>query len=414
MGLMHRQITGCRICGSEWLDVLLDLGTQFLTGVFPRSVDESLTKGPLTLVRCDECGLVQLLYSYERTELYGAHYGYRSSLNRKMVSHLEDKARMLLGAVDLRPDDVIVDIGSNDGTLLSFFSGKNLCLLGVDPSAARWRGGYPVDSRLIADFFSANLVRSALGGRKARIVTSIAMFYDLERPLDFAHEVADILADDGIWHFEQSYMPSMLRLNSYDTICHEHLEYYSLGVIKTILQKSGLRLVDVVMNSVNGGSFAVTAAKASNRSVKTNQAVIDWLLEQEDRMGLNTPRPYRDFEERVFRHRDDLTRLIRTLNADGKTVLGYGASTKGNVVLQFCGFTAEDIPMLAEVNQEKFGHVTPGTHIPIVSEIDARAMKPDYFLVLPWHFKDGILRREKEYLANGGKFIFPFPEIEIV
>src|SRR3989442_903884 len=161
MGLMHRQITGCRICGSEWLDVLLDLGTQFLTGVFPRSVDESLTKGPLTLVRCDECGLVQLLYSYERTELYGAHYGYRSSLNRKMVSHLEDKARMLLGAVDLRPDDVIVDIGSNDGTLLSFFSGKNLCLLGVDPSAARWRGGYPVDSRLIADFFSADLVRSA-------------------------------------------------------------------------------------------------------------------------------------------------------------------------------------------------------------------------------------------------------------
>src|SRR5213594_1641999 len=156
---MHRQITGCRICGSEWLDVLLELGTQFLTGVFPRSADESLTKGPLTLVRCDECGLVQLLYSYERTELYGAHYGYRSSLNRKMVSHLEDKARMLLGAVDLRPDDVILDIGSNDGTLLSFFSGKDLCLLGVDPSAARWRGRYPGDSRLIEDFFSADLVR---------------------------------------------------------------------------------------------------------------------------------------------------------------------------------------------------------------------------------------------------------------
>ncbi len=240
------------------------------------------------------------------------------------------------------------------------------------------------------------------------------MFYDLDAPIEFAKQIESILADDGIWHFEQSYMPSMLRMNSYDTICHEHLEYYLLGVVKKILDQSGLRLVDVVMNAVNGGSFAVTAAKASNKSVKTNQAVIDWLLNQEDRMGLNTPRPYREFEERVFRHRDDLTRLIRALNADGKTVLGYGASTKGNVVLQFCGLTAADIPAIAEVNPEKFGHVTPGSHIPIISEAEARAMKPDYFLVLPWHFKEGILRREKEYLASGGRFIFPFPEIEIV
>jgi hypothetical protein len=158
----------------------------------------------------------------------------------------------------------------------------------------------------------------------------------------------------------------------------------------------------------------VTAAKLANRTLKPNQAVIDWLLEQEDRMGLSTPRPYRDFEERVFRHRDDLSRLIRSLVADGKKIIGYGASTKGNVTLQFCGLTATEIPAIAEVNEEKYGRVTPGSHIPIISEKEARAMKPDYFLVLPWHFKDGIIRREKEYLANGGKFIFPFPEIEIV
>jgi hypothetical protein len=206
----------------------------------------------------------------------------------------------------------------------------------------------------------------------------------------------------------------MLRLNSYDTICHEHLEYYSLGVVKMILEMAGLRLVDVGMNAVNGGSFAVTAAKMSNTSIKPNDAVIDWLLGQEDRMGLNTPRPYREFEERVFRHRDDLTRLIRALNADGKKILGYGASTKGNVVLQFCGLTTNDIPAIAEVNSEKFGCYTPGSNIPIISEEEARAMKPDYFLVLPWHFKGGILRREKDYLAAGGKMIFPFPEIEIV
>jgi hypothetical protein len=180
------------------------------------------------------------------------------------------------------------------------------------------------------------------------------------------------------------------------------------------LDAAGLRVVDVVMNAVNGGSFAVTAAKRSNRSIKSNDAVVNWLLEQEDRMGLATPKPFRDFEERVFRHREDLVRLVRSLNADGKRIVGYGASTKGNVVLQFCGFTSKDIESIAEVNPDKFGAFTPGTHIPIISEEEARAMKPDYFIVLPWHFKEGIVRREKEFLASGGKMIFPFPEIEIV
>jgi hypothetical protein len=185
-------------------------------------------------------------------------------------------------------------------------------------------------------------------------------------------------------------------------------------VVKTIVERVGLKIIDVVMNAVNGGSFAVTATKASNKNFRPNDAVINWLLEQEDRMGLNTPKPYRDFEERVFRHRGDLMRLIGALNNDRKTILGYGASTKGNVVLQFCGFTEKEIPAIAEVNADKFGCVTPGTHIPIISESEARAMKPDYFLVLPWHFKSGILQREKEYLASGGRMIFPFPEIEIV
>jgi len=169
-----------------------------------------------------------------------------------------------------------------------------------------------------------------------------------------------------------------------------------------------------VMNAVNGGSFAVTAAKAENQSVKTNYPVVTWLLEQEERMGLGTPKPYRDFEERVFRHRDDLRRLIHSLNANGKKILGYGASTKGNVILQFCGFTEKDIPAVAEVNPDKFGCYTPGSHIPIVSEAEARALKPDYFLVLPWHFKNGIVNREQEYLMTGGRLIFPFPEIEII
>ena len=409
----YRQIERCRVGGSDHLVTVLNLGFQALTGVFPKSADQKVTVGPLELVWCPDSGLLQLKHSYEPSEMYGDNYGYRSGLNQSMVSHLTDKVAYLERLFPLKAGDVVVDIGSNDCTTLKAYQTKDIRRIGIDPTGNKFLQYYPKEVTLVPDFFSADAYRS-VESRPARIVSSIAMFYDLESPVAFAQQIESILADDGVWHFEQSYMPSMLRTNSYDTICHEHLEYYSLGIVKSILERAGLRLVDVMMNAINGGSFAVTATKASNKSIKANQAVIDWLLEQENRMGLNTPKPYRDFEERVFRHRDDLTRLIRSLNADGKKILGYGASTKGNVLLQFCGLTAADIPAIAEVNPEKYGCVTPGSHIPIVSEADAKAMKPDYFLVLPWHFKDGIVRREKEFLASGGKMIFPFPEIEII
>lgn len=409
----YRQIDACRVSKSKNLISVLNLGFQALTGVFPKSADQKVTVGPLELVWCPDSGLLQLNHSYEPSEMYGDNYGYRSGLNQSMVSHLTDKAAYLERLFPLKAGDVVVDIGSNDCTTLRAYQTGNIRRIGIDPTGSKFLQYYPKDVTLVPDFFSADAYRS-VELQPARIVSSIAMFYDLESPVAFVQQIESILADDGVWHFEQSYMPSMLRTNSYDTICHEHLEYYSLGVVKSILERAGLRLVDVVMNAVNGGSFAVTAAKAASQSIKANQAVIDWLLEQENRMGLNTPKPYRDFEERVFRHRDDLTRLICSLNADGKKILGYGASTKGNVLLQFCGLTAADIPAIAEVNPEKYGCVTPGSHIPIVSEADAKAMKPDYFLVLPWHFKDGIIRREKEFLSSGGSMIFPFPEIEII
>jgi hypothetical protein len=409
----YHEINACRISKSSHLVSVLNLGYQTLTGVFPRNPSDKITNGPLELVWCPDSGLLQLKHSYDSSEMYGDNYGYRSGLNQSMVNHLTDKVRYLERKVQLNPGDVVVDIGSNDATTLKMFNTKNIRRIGIDPTGQKFAQYYSEDITLVPDFFSADAYRS-VESNPARLITSIAMFYDLESPVDFVCQIESILADDGVWHFEQSYMPSMLRLNSYDTICHEHLEYYSLGVVKKILEMAGMRLVDVGMNAVNGGSFAVTAAKASNKSIGTNHAVIDWLLAQEERMGLHTPRPYREFEERVFRHRDDLIRLIHSLKADGKKILGYGASTKGNVVLQFCGLTADEVTAIAEVNPEKFGCYTPGSNIPIVSEQEARAMKPDYFLVLPWHFKDGILRREIEYLAAGGKMIFPFPEIEIV
>jgi hypothetical protein len=406
------QVAACRASGSSHLISVLNLGTQALSGVFPASAAEPLTAGPLELVWCPDSGLLQLNHSYDPQEMYGQNYGYRSGLNQSMVRHLQGKVRSLEALVRPNAGDVVLDIGSNDSTLLRSYQTAKLERIGIDPTGSKFKQYYPADIVLVPDFFSRERFEQA-SPKKARVVTSIAMFYDLDNPVAFAQQVASILADDGVWHFEQSYMPAMLRTNSYDTVCHEHLEYYSLGVVKWIVEQAGLRLIDVKVNAINGGSFAVTAAKPG-APYPVEHATINWLLEQERRMGLETPRPFRQFEERVFRHREDLRRLIHSLVQEGKKIFGYGASTKGNVLLQFCGLTQAELPVIAEVNEDKFGRVTPGTHIPIVSEAEARAMKPDFFLVLPWHFKNGIVEREKAFLEAGGKMIFPFPEIEIL
>tara|TARA_R110002095_G_scaffold156165_1_gene135678 strand:- start:677 stop:1918 length:1242 start_codon:yes stop_codon:yes gene_type:complete len=408
----YKPIQKCRVAKSENLVHVLSLGEQHLTGVFPKSPDQKVTSGPLDLMWCPDSGLLQLGHTYNADEMYGENYGYRSGLNQSMVDHLTRKIQQLERATELSAGDTVLDIGSNDCTSLKAYSTPSLNRIGIDPTGNKFREYYPDEVKLVPDFFSADAFGKA-STKPARVVTSIAMFYDLDDPIAFAQQIEQVLHQDGVWHFEQSYMPSMLRMCSYDTICHEHLEYYSLTTVQKILDAAHMKLIDVQMNAINGGSFAVTAAKKGSK-LKSNDVVINWLLQQEDRMGLNTPTPYRDFEQRTYRHRDDLKRLLTELAADGKKVFGYGASTKGNVILQFCGITTNEVQVIAEVNPEKFGAYTPGSNIPIISEEEARKMEPDYFLVLPWHFKDNILRREQEYLNNGGKFIFPMPEIEII
>ena len=409
---MYTEIKKCRICGSTSLLEVLSLGEQHLTGVFPKTIDTPVTKGPLGMVWCQDCSLLQLKQSYSLDEMYGDNYGYRSGLNASMVAHLTHKVRGLERLAQLSDADLVIDIGSNDATSLKAYSGQHR-KVGIDPTGKKFAEFYTKDIALIPDFFSAEGFRAKFPKDKAKIVTSIAMFYDLESPVSFVRDIEAVLADDGIWHFEQSYMPSMLRTHSYDTICHEHLEFYSFKVVKNMLERCGLRVIDVQMNAINGGSFAVTACKKC-APYRSNLPIIQWMVQQEEDMGLDTPRPYREFEQNVFKHRKNLVSLIDSIVGDGKKVFGYGASTKGNVLLQFCGLTSRHIPCVADVNEQKFGSFTPGTHIPIISEKDAHAMKPDYFLVLPWHFKHTILEREKEFLARGGKFIFPLPEIEIV
>lgn len=409
---MYKEITKCRISSSSNLMNVLSLGNQYLTGVFPKSKEEKVTIGPVDMVWCPESGLLQMRQSYSLEEMYGDNYGYRSGLNASMVKHLQKKIKTLEKLAKPTDQELIIDIGSNDATSLKAYSGK-FRKVGIDPTGKKFKEYYTDDLTLIPDFFTAEKFKNIFPKEKAKIITSIAMFYDLEDPRSFVSDIEKCLAEDGIWHFEQSYMPSMLRTNSYDTICHEHLEFYSLKVVKNLLEGEGLRIIDVQMNDINGGSFAVTACKRDAK-YKSNIPIINWMLSQEQEMGLDTIKPYEEFAKRTAQHKKNLTDLIKALVADGKKVFGYGASTKGNVLLQYCEFTEKEIPFIAEVNTEKFGSYTPGTNIPIISEKEAKEMKPDYFLVLPWHFKNSIIAREEEYMSNGGKFIFPLPEIEII
>jgi hypothetical protein len=345
--------------------------------------------------------------------MYGANYGYRSGLNQSMVTHLRNKVAGLQKRVGgLTPADLVLDIGSNDGTLLGCYP-ETITRVGMDPTAAKFRKFYKPGIEVVANFFSGEQFRRHFGMRQARIITSIAMFYDLEAPMAFVEEVASVLADDGIWHFEQSYLPAMLHATAYDTICHEHLEYYCLKQIKRMTDRFGLKIVNVALNDVNGGSFAVTVAKACS-SFPQNSSAINRILGDEEMAGLNTLRPYEQFRERVFEHRDKLLATLTELRDQGATVLGYGASTKGNVILQFCGLGSDQLPCIADVNPDKFGRFTPGTNIPIVSEEYAHTMNPDCLLVLPWHFRENLIQREAAFLSRGGKMIFPLPDIEIV
>ena len=409
---MNTTISQCRICASDKLVSILDLGVQAFTGIFPRSLDEKVPSGRLAISKCRSCGLVQLEDSFDLNLLYGQNYGYRSGLNQSMIAHLQNSVGKICQRVNLHPGDIIIDIGSNDSTLLQAYP-KNLQLIGVDPSGDKFSQYYPEYVRLIPDFFSADLLKTALAGKQAKVITSISMFYDLEEPMKFVRDIASCLSNEGIWYFEQSYLPTMLEKNSYDTICHEHLEYYSLRQIKHMLDANGLKIISVDFNAVNGGSFAITAAKKESPLPSSDQVISD-VLRQEEQWGIDNLQTYADFKQRIEHHKKVLLDFIHEAQKQGKKILGYGASTKGNVLLQYCGITKEMLPCIAEVNEDKFGRFTPGTHIPIVSETEAKALKPDYFLVLPWHFKENIIAREKDFLSKGGKLVFPLPQLEVI
>jgi SAM-dependent methyltransferase len=417
MHLIHRNT--CRVCGSTALTKVIDLGEQYLQGSFVKPGKElpPTRKIPAELVRCDPtrdekaCGLLQMAHSVPPEILYSA-YWYRSGTNNTMRTHLKgiaDDACSILGKTDAR----VLDIGCNDGTLLGFYP-KSYTKFGVDPSDVAQEVGR--DVTVVQDIFPSTELVARLGDAKLDIVTSIAMFYDLEDPIAFSRGIKNILSPQGIWIFEMSYMPTMLKMNSYDTICHEHLEYYSLAVIEYILKAAGMKIFNISMNDINGGSVRCYATHAENFAYKKEhfQQNVKALRQEEFDLELDTDKPYRHFQDRINMHKEQLNTLLRKLRKEGKRIHLYGASTKGNTILQWCNIDNRMIEMAAERNADKYGATTLGTDIPIVSEAESRSKQPDYYLVLPWHFKPEFLEREKEMLAKGTGFIFPLPEVEII
>jgi hypothetical protein len=407
-----QEVSECRICEGTELATLLDFGDMALTGVF--LTDGALVpKAPLDFCRCNNCGLVQLRHSYSLESLYGDSYGYESHLNKAMVDHLTRKAR-LLEKKYLSPNsnEIVVDIASNDGTLLSGYVGKNFRYVGIDPLIDVVSDHYPDGAIKIKNFFSSDAYWEK-NDSPASLVTSLSVLYDLDKPVSFAKNINSILKDDGIWHFEQSYLPTMIDTLSYDTICHEHLLYLSLHDIVRILDESGFKILDASLNATNGGSIAITAVKSKENH--PHSPYIDFLLEREIVSGITTAEKLHVFVSRAIEHKKEFRQLLGMYISEGYEIVGLGASTKGNVLLQWLDLDTTFISRIGDVNKRKFGTMTPGTSIPIVSEEEIFNGKGKRIaLVLPWHFREGIIAKSEKIMSQGVGLIFPLPRIEVV
>ena len=407
------KISKCRGCRSKTLDKLFSLGNMAYTGIFPKSLKADVPEGILTLVICKFCKLVQLDQNFSSKKMYGMNYGYRTSLNKSMKKHILEKKKILKEIVNLKKNSTVLDIGSNDGTFLNSFNKEKFNLIGIDPTIKKFGKYYKPGIIKSSKFFSYKNFKQVSKKSKANLITSFSMFYDLQDPLKFTKDINKCLDVNGIWHFEQSYLLDMIKKNSYDTICHEHLEYYSIHSINYIIKKSQLKIIDIKRNNINGGSIAVTAAK-SNSKYKECTSVINRYLKNETDKKINTKKTYKIFFSKFLKEKNKLITLLNSLKKNGKTIIGYGASTKGNVLLQWCGIDNKKIDFIYDINEDKNNCYTPGTNIPIYKNLKSTQAKTIYFLVLPWHFKKFILKKEKNNKNKiKQKFIFPLPKLVV-
>jgi len=409
----------CRVTG-EPLVPAFDLGTLYLSNFLDAKQPEA-PRGRMQLALAQGSGLLQLTETFPADVMYG-QYWYLSGTNATMTRQLRDIVDIVPRWVRLEAGDHVLDIGCNDGTLLKQYPAEpKVVKVGIDPAKNIAPLGRQACDLHANDYFTAMTFLALTGGRKARVITSIAMFYDLDDPNSFVRDVVECLDERGVWIMQLSYTPLMFKQNAFDNIVHEHIEYYSLASVDFLLRRHDLKILSVEFNDTNAGSFRLVITHNANdcsqmtlfdRDIGEYQ--YNAVLAYEERIGANTLEAVQQFGARIESLRDRTVDLLTTLKKQGKTVYGYGASTKGNTLLQYYGIDSTLMTAIAERQAQKVGKLTVGSWIPIVSEEQMRAAKPDYLFVLPWHFMNEFYRREEEFLRGGGKFIVPLPQLQVI
>ena len=401
----------CRNCHCRKLSKLFSLGKLSFTGKFPKNIKTNIKKTELTLVICEKCSLVQLNNNYNLKYLYGPDYGYRTGINKTMTEHMKNIRDSLLSKIKLKKNDCILDIASNDGTLLNSFN-KKLCKVGIDPLVNKYKRFYNNIDYKISDFFSADKIIKKIPDKKFKIITALSVFYDIDDPNLFFKDINKILDDDGIFLIEHADLMSIINQKMFDTICQEHLTYYSNQIIINIAKKNDMRVFDLRTNNINGGStqYFICKRKSTHKTKKNN---INKLIKKEIAMKLKRKKTFLNFFDEINKSKLNTINYLDKIISENKTIHGYGASTKGNVLLQYFGITKKYIKYIADRNPKKNNHFTPGTKMRIISENKSRSMLPNFYFVLPWHFKKEILNRERKLIKKGSKFIFPLPTFKV-
>lgn len=404
----------------NFIDVF-SLGDLYVSDFIGPNDHACRKKYDLSLTLSTDTGLLRLKTAAPKNMMWGK-YWYRSGINSTMRNELKGIVESVLTTIPYDPGDIFLDIACNDGTLLGYVP-ETFYKVGVDPAEDSFKvESEKVSNLIIQDYFSAKKYNEFLNGKKAKIITIIAMFYDLESPLHFLDDITNIMDDEGILVLQLSYTPLMLKQLAFDNICHEHIYYYNLTSLQGLLSQKKLNVVDVELNDVNGGSFRVYIRKESADVKKFKTAPyrdvaqfrIQSLLDHEEKLQLKNPATYIDFYRNICELRRETVQFIISEKEKGKKIWGYGASTKGNTLLQWFGLDSNYIDAIADRSSYKHGFKTIGTDIPIYSEDEMRSANPDYLLILPWHFVHEFKQRESLYLKNGGKFIIPCPKFEII
>lgn len=402
----------CRNCQSTKYDKLFSLGNLSTSGFFPKKKNIKVKKQNITLIKCKKCHLVQLLENFKPSELYNLNYGYRTGINKTMTNHVKSIVKKATRLSKLKKNELVLDIASNDGTLLNFYP-SNVIKCGCDPIAKKFKKNYRKIDYKISNFFSyKNIINFFNKDVKFKIITAIAVFYDLEKPNDFLKDVHKLLHQDGVFVLEFADLYHIIKNNMFDTICHEHIEYYSSKVLISMAAQNNLRVFDIEKNNANGGSVRFYLCKQNSLYNSLNNKVHK-ILEKEKKIGLEKIYTYKKFFKKIQRIKSQLVSKLIKLKLKKYKIFGYGASTKGNILIEYFGIGKNYLDFISDRNPEKNGKYTPGDKIPIISENYAKKLNPDYYLVLPWHFKREILQREKKQIKKGTKFIFPLPDIKV-